>query len=88
MTTGDWMRGNLTAQGYCLSDAERRERVMIAFLVGGAALDKALITLDASVALPAMLSPSGVPRKLLVPPRVRCGPLPRRAPTSRAGPAH
>ena len=25
MNTADWMRGNLTAQGYCLSDAERRE---------------------------------------------------------------
>ena len=25
MTPGDWMRSNLTTQGYCLSDAERRE---------------------------------------------------------------
>ena len=25
MTFGAWMRGNLTTQGYCLSDAERRE---------------------------------------------------------------
>jgi hypothetical protein len=25
MSTGAWMRANLTAQGYCLSDAERRE---------------------------------------------------------------
>jgi hypothetical protein len=25
MNTGDWMRENLTTQGYCLSDAERRE---------------------------------------------------------------
>jgi Domain of unknown function (DUF4395) len=25
MTAGAWMRGNLTTQGYCLSDAERRE---------------------------------------------------------------
>ena len=25
MSTGAWMRGNLTTQGYCLSDAERRE---------------------------------------------------------------
>ena len=25
MTIGAWMRGNLTTQGYCLSDAERRE---------------------------------------------------------------
>jgi hypothetical protein len=24
-STGAWMRGNLTTQGYCLSDAERRE---------------------------------------------------------------
>ena len=23
--TGAWMRANLTTQGYCLSDAERRE---------------------------------------------------------------
>jgi hypothetical protein len=25
MNAGDWMRGNLTTQGYCLSDSERRE---------------------------------------------------------------
>jgi len=25
MTPGAWMRGNLTTQGYCLSDTERRE---------------------------------------------------------------
>lgn len=25
MNTGGWMRGNLTTQGYCLSDGERRE---------------------------------------------------------------
>lgn len=25
MNVGAWMRGNLTAQGYCLSDGERRE---------------------------------------------------------------
>lgn len=25
MTVGGWMRGNLTTQGYCLTDAERRE---------------------------------------------------------------
>lgn len=25
MSVGNWMRGNLTTQGYCLSDAERRE---------------------------------------------------------------
>jgi hypothetical protein len=25
MSTGAWMRSNLTTQGYCLSDAERRE---------------------------------------------------------------
>jgi hypothetical protein len=25
MSTGTWMRSNLTTQGYCLSDAERRE---------------------------------------------------------------
>src|SRR5512147_1196938 len=25
MSAGDWMRQNLTTQGYCLSDAERRE---------------------------------------------------------------
>jgi hypothetical protein len=25
MSTGDWMRANLTTQGYCLSDAQRRE---------------------------------------------------------------
>lgn len=25
MTTGAWMRANLTTQGYCLTDAERRE---------------------------------------------------------------
>jgi hypothetical protein len=25
MSAGDWMRANLTTQGYCISDAERRE---------------------------------------------------------------
>src|SRR5947208_12841712 len=25
MTTGAWMRGNLTTQGYCLTDAQRHE---------------------------------------------------------------
>jgi Domain of unknown function (DUF4395) len=25
MKAGEWMRGNLTTQGYCLTDAERRE---------------------------------------------------------------
>lgn len=25
MSAGDWMRSNLTTQGYCLSDRERRE---------------------------------------------------------------
>jgi hypothetical protein len=51
MSTGSWMRGNLTTQGYCLSDGERRALwlglrfstgVCLALVVAGLALESAL----------------------------------------------
>jgi hypothetical protein len=52
MSTGDWMRGNLTTQGYCLSDAERRKLwlglrfstgLCLALVVTGLALQSAAL---------------------------------------------
>jgi hypothetical protein len=51
MSTGTWMRGNLTTQGYCLSDNERRALWLglrfstgacLALVVTGLALESAL----------------------------------------------
>src|SRR4051794_2585992 len=51
MTVGRWMRGNLTTQGYCLSDSERRALWLglrfstgacLAFVVTGLALESAV----------------------------------------------
>jgi hypothetical protein len=51
MSTGAWVRGNLTTQGYCLSDAERRALWLglrfstgacLALVVVGLALESAL----------------------------------------------
>jgi hypothetical protein len=52
MSTGAWMRGNLTTQGYCLSDAERRTLWLglrfstgacLALVVVGLALESGLL---------------------------------------------
>jgi hypothetical protein len=54
MTTGAWMRENLTTQGYCLSDAERRRLwlglrfstgLCLALVVTGLALQSAALLL-------------------------------------------
>jgi hypothetical protein len=51
MSTGAWMRGNLTTQGYCLSDSERRALWLglrfstggcLALVVAGLVLESAL----------------------------------------------
>src|SRR3954453_14719822 len=50
--TGDWMRGNLTTQGYCLPDGERRALWLglrfstgacLALVVAGLALESAVL---------------------------------------------
>jgi hypothetical protein len=51
-STGDWMRGNLTTQGYCLPDSERRALWLglrfstgacLALVVAGLALESAVM---------------------------------------------
>lgn len=53
MSTGTWMRSNLTTQAYCLSDAERRElSVALRFSTG---LCLTLVVLALALQSPAMI---------------------------------
>lgn len=53
MSTGAWMRSNLTTQGYCLSDAERRElSVALRFSTG---LCLTLVVVALALRSPAMV---------------------------------
>jgi hypothetical protein len=88
MTAGAWMRGNLTTEGYCLSDAAHRELAIGLRFSTGLCLSLVAIALALQSAVVVFALRGRRPRELLGAPSVRPSLESRRpAPRRRTGAA-